>query len=105
QLLEGFKMDEIEVNQPESRRDMLSASFDNIESQTDNQPVVDRTRDEQGRFAVKHETQQPVEQPQPETPQEQQMTQRELKTWRKEFRPIHDKLGRGEALSADEAKK
>lgn len=98
--------EEIEVSQPESRRDMLAASFDNIETPTE-QPIKsaeDRARDDQGRFAAKE--QEPVKaEIAPETPQEQQMTQRELTTWRKEYRPIQDKLGRGEALTADEARK
>lgn len=100
-------MDENEVIQPETRRDMLEASFDNIEQSANDQTMVDRARDEQGRFAAKQEeVKQEIEaNPQPETPQEQQMTQRELKTWRKEFRPIQEKLGRGEVLTPDEAKK
>ena len=96
--------EEIEVNQPESRRDMLAASFDDIETaQPEEKPVIDRARDEQGKFAP--ETPKVEAQKDPLTPEEQQMTQRELTTWRKEYRPLQDKLGRGEALSADEARK
>ena len=95
---------ENEVDQPESRRDMLAASFDNLETpEVETKPVIDRNRDEQGKFAP--ETPKAEAPKEPLTPDEQQMTQRELTTWRKEYRPLQDKLGRGEALSAEEARK
>lgn len=95
-----------------SLRDTLEASVNAIETPAapDNQAndaAAQRARDEQGRFAAQQAEQQPTAAPTaaPEQSAAQAAQDRRLTTWRKEYLPIQDKLARGEALTADEAKK
>lgn len=94
--------------EPLSLRETLEASFDAAEKAAPEVNEAARARDEQGRFA---KTEQQPAQPQqaapaPEAQIEQpsdQMTKKELTTWKREMRPLQEKLSRGEALTQDEA--
>lgn len=107
---------EIQSSEPLSLRDTISASFDAVESAAPDTaapevateaPVSGRARDEHGRFAPVAATPAVAAQPEvapeaapvAETPQEK----RELTTWKREMRPLQEKLARGEALNAEEA--
>jgi hypothetical protein len=88
----------------------LESQFDAIEQQqTTETPADTRARDEAGRFAPKPKEDAtevaaapPVTAaPAPETPQPWAGPS----TWKKEYRPIYDKLAQGQALTPDEAKK
>jgi hypothetical protein len=102
-----------EVAQEPSLRDTLEANFEAaekaIEPQQEVQTAEQRARDEHGRFAKtdkQPEQQVAVQQPeQVEAQPAEQMTKKELTTWKREMRPLHEKLGRGEALTPDEALK
>lgn len=93
--------------EPLSLRETLEANFEAAEKA---EPEIEsgRARDEHGRFA---KTEQQPAQPQqaapaPEAPIDQpaeQMTKKELTTWKREMRPLQEKLSRGEALTQDEA--
>lgn len=98
-------------NEQASLRETLEASFAAAESsapesETSAAEQSARARDEQGRFAAKQEQQVAQDASVAAAPQESQqqdMTKRELTTWKREMRPLHEKLSRGEALSQDEA--
>lgn len=97
--------------QPQSTlRETLEAGFDAAEqaapleiTQTDT-----RARDEAGRFAPKQKeeaTAQPQAAPAPQQQSQPQQPQwAGPSTWKKEYRPIYDKLSQGLPLTADEAK-
>ena len=94
-----------EVNaEPTNRRDDLAAMFDKAEA---GEPIIDRPRDEAGKFVQKVKEPEPkVEvkaEPKVETPVE--TPKPTLSTWRKEYLPLQEKLDRGESLTAEEAKK
>ncbi len=90
------------TQEPESRRDLLAATFDSLESREPEQSAAQRARDEAGRFAAKPATPEPTQAPvQPEAAPEAP----KLTTWKKEYLPLHDKLAQGIPLTPDEAKK
>lgn len=97
---------EVQNNEPVSLRETLEANF--AAAEAPEAPAVSteqsgRVRDEHGRFAPQQteQTATPEVAPQPD----EQLTKRELTTWKREMRPLHEKLARGEALSQDEALK
>lgn len=100
----------IETKDEPSRREQLSAMFDNAEK---GEPLVagpvvetapDRSRDESGRFAPKA-AERPAE-PVVVAPEAAPVaTTPSLTTWRKEYLPIQEKLAKGQGLTPDEAKK
>lgn len=102
-------------NQEESRRDQISAMFDQAEQAGNEEATGQRTRDEAGRFAPAPAAEEaPVEAAQPETPVVAPVEAvpvaapapaPTLTTWRKEMMPLHEKLAAGVALTPEEAKK
>lgn len=89
------------VVEPATRRDALESAFDEVEQAAPAElaQTPARARDEVGRFAPKTE-------PQPqaaEVPQQPQWAG--PSTWKKEYRPLYDKLAAGQPLTPDEAKK
>lgn len=94
-----------EENVPQTTlRDTLESQFDAIEQAAPTEvPADTRARDEAGRFAPKKEDVAPATQAPPQAEQPPQWAG--PSTWKKEYRPIYDKLAAGQALSPDEAKK
>ena len=88
---------------PETRREAMAALFDKAEA---GDPIVDRPRDEKGKFAPKEKVE-PKPEPVIETKTEETPAppKPSLTTWRKEYLPIQEKLDKGESLTPDEAKK
>lgn len=92
---------------PESRRDQMASLFEKAEA---GEPIVDRPRDEAGKFVQKEKPEPKVEKveaapPEPKAEVKAEPAKPSLTTWRKEYLPIQEKLDKGEALNADEAKK
>jgi len=109
------QQDEIQNNEPESRRDTLLAGLEALENpapdagDTGETVVLSaedmaaaRARDQQGRFAPK-----PADAPAPAAaaPTPAAEPAPSLTTWRKEYLPIQQKLAAGLPLTADEATK
>lgn len=86
-------------------RDALESSFEAVENAAPETAPQERVRDEAGRFAPKQEAK--AEEIKPEVAQQQPQAPQwnGPSTWKKEYRPIYDKLASGQPLSADEAKK
>jgi hypothetical protein len=96
-----------ESTQTDSLRDTLVASFEAAE-QTQETSAEQRARDEHGRFAKSQAEAAPAVQAQapaapPVVEPQSELTKQELTTWKREMRPLHEKLGRGEALTPEEA--
>lgn len=84
-------------------RDALEASFNEVEQAAPAE--IGQPRDDAGRFAQKPREEakpEPVEQPQAQPAQPQWAGP---STWKKEYRPLYDKLAAGAGLTPDEAKK
>jgi hypothetical protein len=112
--------DEIDNNEPESRRDTLMAHLDAAEAgtlatpepatfdaTTGDEVSAARARDESGRFAPKA-ADAPTQQAAPVQPVVAPAAAEPvptLTTWRKEYLPIQQKLAAGQALTPDEAQK
>ena len=102
-----------EQQQPQTTlRDTLEASFDAAEEAVPQEVAqAERVRDEAGRFAPKpKEEAQPVAKveakpPVATQPPEQPQQWTGPSTWKKEYRPLYDKLNAGLPLTPDEAKK
>lgn len=95
--------------EPLSLRETLEASFDAAEKSS-TEADAGRARDEQGRFAKTEQQAGQAQQAAPEQEQQieqpsEQMTKKELTTWKREMRPLQEKLSRGETLTQDEALK
>lgn len=103
--------------EPASLRDTLMASMDAaMAAPTDAPADAGRVRDEHGRFAPKAEgegaqptaapTQAPAGQPTqaPSAAPTAAPARAELSTWRKEMRPLQDKLATGQPLTPEEAR-
>jgi hypothetical protein len=82
---------------PESLRDTLAANLDLAEAGT-LPHFEERSRDEGGRFS-KEEKKEEVVVGKIELPDKPQLT-----TWKKDYLPLHEKLGQGLPLTAEEAK-
>lgn len=98
-----------EVEPIESRRDVLADAFEQAETpQADTQEQREqRARDEAGRFARKEpEAAQQPQAAQPAVAQPPAVPEkRVLKTWKAEYRSLHDKMEAGLPLTPDEAKR
>lgn len=104
-------------NQEESRRDQLSAMFEQAEQAGSEDATAQRARDEAGRFApaapaeaapaeaAVAESTAPAVVAEVAPPAAAPAPAATLTTWRKEMMPLHEKLAAGQPLTAEEAKK
>jgi hypothetical protein len=85
-------------------REQLESSFNEVEQAPPQE--LGQPRDEVGRFAPKPKEEAKPAEPQAAQPAQQQQPQwAGPSTWKKEYRPLYDKLANGQPLTADEAKK
>jgi tetratricopeptide (TPR) repeat protein len=102
----------VENQEPLSLRETIAANLEAAEAGTLGQEPEEETgtrvRDEHGRFTKVADTPvatAPAPEAQPVVPVQEQPTKAELTTWRKEFKPLQEKLAIGQPLTPEEAKK
>lgn len=97
----------VERTEPQTRREMLAEALTSAETQPQERTAEQRARDEAGRFQKVEKpvaTSAPISAPVADVASAVTIPQ-ELTTWKKEFRPLYEKLGSGQPLTPEESTK